>query len=89
MVDLGLIANVTAKRIEIFLSGNMCLPNIQVISRCTNDVVLLDTETHEKDTFDLRELIIWITENLCDHIMRKNCVAEIHMKELKTFLKVM
>ena len=87
MVDLGLIANVTAKRIEIFLSGNMCLPNIQVISRCTNDVVLLDTETHEKDTFDLRELIIWITENLCDYIMRKNLCGRNTYEGIKNVLE--
>lgn len=87
MVDLGLIANVTAKRIEIFLSGNMCLPNIQVISSCTNNVVLLDTETHEKDTFDLRELIIWITENLCDHIMRKNLCGRNTYEGIKNVLE--
>ena len=72
LVDAGMLENVTKKKIEKFLAKDMSLSNMQVISRNTNDVVLVNTEIHELDSFDLRQFITWITEELCsDPIMKK------------------
>ena len=73
LVNADMITNTTRKRIKTFLAREMSLPDIQVISSHTNHVVLLNTETHEQDSFDLREYITWITEALCkDSIMKRN-----------------
>lgn len=73
LVNADMITNTTRKRIKTFLAREMSLSDIQVISSHTNHVVLLNTETHEQDSFDLREYITWITEALCkDPIMKRN-----------------
>lgn len=72
LVDAGMITNMTKKKIEKFLTRDMSLSNMQIISKHTNDVVLVNTEIHELDSFDLRQFITWITEQLCrDPIMKK------------------
>ena len=45
----GMIANTTRKKIENFLTRDMNLSKMQVISRHTNDVVLVNPEIHEQD----------------------------------------
>ncbi|MGN0317728.1 MAG: hypothetical protein ACI4E1_07290 [Lachnospira sp.] len=72
LADAGLITNMTRKNIETFLIKDINLSEIKVISRNTNDIVLINTDIHEQDHFDLVEFISWITEKLCnDPIMKK------------------
>lgn len=71
----GMIANTTRKKIENFLTRDMNLSKMQVISRHTNDVVLVNTEIHEQDSFDLREFIMWITKELCSDPIMKNSLC--------------
>lgn len=56
LVNADMITNTTRKRIKTFLAREMSLPDIQVISSHTNHVVLLNTETHEQDSFDLKSI---------------------------------
>ena len=72
LADAGMITNMTRKNIEIFLTKDINLSEIEVISRNTNDIVLINADIHEQDSFDLVEFITWITDELCkDPFMKK------------------
>lgn len=87
LVDAGMIENITKKEIEKFLTRDINLSDIQVISRHTNDVVLINTEIHELDSFDLRQFITWITGELCkDPIMKKNLCGRNNYEGVKRIL---
>ena len=87
LVDAGMIENITKKEIEKFLTRDINLSDIQVISRHTNDVVLVNTEIHELDSFDLRQFITWITGELCkDPIMKKNLCGRNNYEGVKRIL---
>lgn len=87
LADAGMIENVTKKRIEKFLTRDMSLSNMQVISRYTNDVVLVNTEIHELDSFELRQFIAWMTRELCkDSIMKKMLCGRNNYEGVKKIL---
>lgn len=87
LVNADMITNTTRKRIKTFLAREIRLSDIQVISSHTNHVVLLNTETHEQDSFDLREYITWITEALCkDPIMKRNLHGRENYEGVKSVL---
>lgn len=87
LVNADMITNTTRKRIKTFLAREMSLSDIQVISSHTNHVVLLNTETHEQDSFDLGEYITWITEALCkDSIMKRNLHGRENYEGVKSVL---
>lgn len=87
LVDAGMIENITKKKIEKFLTRDISLSDVQVISRHTNDVVLVNTEIHELDSFDLRQFITWITGELCkDPIMKKNLCGRNNYEGVKRIL---
>lgn len=87
LVNADMITNTTRKRIKTFLAREIRLSNIQVISSHTNHVVLLNTETHEQDSFDLRKYITWITEALCkDPIMKRNLHGRENYEGVKSVL---
>lgn len=87
LVDVGMIENITKRKIEKFLTRDISLANVQVISRHTNDVVLVNTEIHELDSFDLRQFITWITGELCkDPIMKKNLCGRNNYEGVKRIL---
>ena len=87
LVNADMITNTTRKRIKTFLAREIRLSDIQVISSHTNHVVLLNTETHEQDSFDLREYITWITEAVCkDPIMKRNLHGRENYEGVKSVL---
>ena len=87
LADAGMIENITKKKIEEFLTRDVSLSNMQVISRHTNEVVLVNTEIHELDSFDLRQFIAWITGELCkDPIMKKRLCGRNNYEGVKIIL---
>lgn len=87
LADAGMIENITKKKIEEFLTRDVSLSDMQVISRYTNDVVLVNTKIHELDAFDLRQFITWITEELCkDPIMKKRLCGRNNYEGVKRIL---
>lgn len=87
LVDAGMIENITKKKIEKILTSDVSLSDMQVISRYTNDVVLVNTEIHELDSFDLRQFITWVTGELCkDPIMKKNLCGRDSYEGVKRIL---
>lgn len=72
LADAGMITNMTRKNMETFLTKDISLSEIEVISRNTNDIVLINADIHEQESFDLVEFITWITDELCkDPFMKK------------------
>lgn len=72
LADAGMITNMTRKNMETFLTKDISLSKMEIISRNTNNVVLINMDIHEQETFDLVEYITWITDELCkDPFMKK------------------
>lgn len=87
LVNAGMITNSTRKRIENFLTKDINLSSIKVISKNTSSVVLVDEEIHEQDTFELGEYIKWITDALCkDPIMKKRLCGRVDYEGVKSVL---
>lgn len=71
-VDTGLISMRTKNRIEKLLTDGIELENLDIKSRNSSHIILVNRETNEEDTFELEELIDWIYEQIYnDPIMRK------------------
>lgn len=72
LVDAGMLTNFTKKRMEVFLKLDDYMSCFEVISRETDEVVMIDTRSHKQDSFSLQDYISWITGELCnDPIMKK------------------
>ena len=87
LVDAGMLTDMTRKRIEAFLTKNVEPANLEVISRKTNDVVLLDKVIHKQDSFKLVNFMTWITDELCnDPIMKKLLCGRNSYESVKSVL---
>ena len=72
LADANMITNMTRKSMEAFLTKDINLSDMEIISRHSNNVVLINKDIHEQESFNLIEYITWITEQLCkDPIMKK------------------
>lgn len=72
LADAGVITNMTRTKMETFLTKDLNLSQMEIISRNTNHIVLVNMDIHEQESFDLVEFIIWITDELCkDPLMKK------------------
>ena len=75
---------------EIFLTKDISLSKIEIISRNTNNIVLVNTDIHETESFDLVEYITWITDALCkDPLMKKSLCGRENYEGVKKSLIVM
>lgn len=87
LADAGMITNMTKKYMEIFLTKDISLSKIEIISRNTNNIVLVNTDIHETESFDLVEYITWITDALCkDPLMKKSLCGRENYEGVKKVL---
>ena len=87
LADAGMITNMTRKNMETFLTKDLSLSKMEIISRNTNDVVLINTDIHEQEFFDLVEYITWITDELCkDPLMKKALCGRDNYEGVKKIL---
>ena len=87
LAEAGMITNMTRKKIEMLLTKDNSLSNVRVISRKTNDVVLVNSEIHEQDSFKLSEYITWITNELCNNpILKKSLCGRDSYEGVKAVL---
>ena len=72
----GKITYNTRDKIEIFLMEDIDIFNMEIISKDTGDICVLNKITHEKDTFKLNELITFVTNILCDDYILNKLIGE-------------
>ena len=87
LADVGMITNTTKKNMEAFLTKDIDISEMRIISRNTNNVVLINTDIHEQESFNLSEYIIWITDELCkDPIIKKSLCKRNNYESVKRYL---
>lgn len=72
LADTGLITNLTRRKMVTILTKEMDISEYQIVSYMTDEIAIVNTETHKADLFSLSGLIEWIVYELSnDSVMNK------------------
>jgi len=87
LAGAGMIAYSTWKKIKEFFLKDVEPSEMKVISRNSVNVVMVNTETYEQESFNLVDHIKWVTDELCnDLIMKKLLCGRNNFEGIKQIL---